>query len=347
MKKQRTIPLFIPHLGCPHTCVFCDQKTISGHSGYDKNQIEEEIQTALATIPPETEWVELAFFGGSFTGIPEEDMISLLELGKSYLDSNRINAMRCSTRPDYISPKILSILKSYGMGTIELGIQSMSPSVLALSERGHSPQDSERAMQLVVSNGFQLVGQMMIGLPGSTLADEIQCASRICQSGAVAARIYPTVVFSGTELEKRTQTGSYIPLSIQEACERTSEVIRIFSQHKVKLLRIGLCESDSIRSKQKVVGGAYHPALGELCINTYYRKLIEEKLTLLQTNRGDKIQIHIPCGHLSKVMGQKKQNLHYFQILFPDRLFYFQEFPFIQEYNVEIIVQKSGSNNRI
>ena len=193
MKSHRNIPIFVPHLGCPNMCVFCNQKKISGHEKADFSSVKDEIEKALETVPADCE-VQIAFFGGSFTGIDREDMIYLLETAKEFIDRGRVDSIRLSTRPDYIDEEILDILLKYKVKTIELGIQSMDDGVLLKSGRGHTAKDTERACALINSYGFELVGQMMTALPGSAPEKEIYTAKRICEMGAKGARIYPTVV---------------------------------------------------------------------------------------------------------------------------------------------------------
>ena len=197
--RHINIPIFIPHLGCPNQCVFCNQRKISGRESFDLNSVSLEIENALSTVDSNDE-VEIAFFGGSFTGIDRTLMVSLLEIAHSYILEGRVGSIRCSTRPDYIDEEILSILKKYGVKTIELGLQSTSARVLENAKRGHNFEAELKSCRMIVENGFDLVGQMMIGLPSSDIESEIRTAEFITSVGAVGARIYPTVVFYGTEL---------------------------------------------------------------------------------------------------------------------------------------------------
>ena len=211
MNRHVNIPVFIPHLGCPNQCVFCNQRSITGVSEFDSTTVKTVIDTALKTVEYDAE-VEIAFFGGSFTGIDYELMCQLLSIAHSYVLSGRVQSIRCSTRPDYINEDILQTLKQYGVKTIELGLQSASDVVLAVTKRGHSFEDELVACKMIVEHGFSLVGQMMIGLPGSTAESEEQTARFITSVGAVGARIYPTVVFKDTELCYMAECGVYSPL---------------------------------------------------------------------------------------------------------------------------------------
>lgn len=306
-KKHINIPIFIPHLGCPNTCVFCNQRTISGVSHFDIGSVRAQIDEALATSV-EASTREIAFFGGSFTGIDRELMISLLEIAKEYLDSGRVSSVRCSTRPDYIDDEILDILEKYGVRTVELGLQSTVESVLKRSKRGHGFEDEERACRLITERGLSLVGQMMIGLPGSSLSDELATAEFIIKAGAVGARIYPTVVFNDTELCAMARAGEYHPLELDEAISRTAAVFKLFYEADVKVVRIGLCSSENLSSESTYFAGPNHPALGELVLGEFYYINLKEALLRLAPCEGSTVTVKIAPGHTSMAIGQKKKN---------------------------------------
>ncbi len=307
MKKHANIPIFIPHLGCPNTCVFCNQRTISGVSEFRPEGVRDEIERALATVEDGTE-CEIAFFGGSFTGIDRTLMVSLLEIAYSYIKKGLVKSVRCSTRPDYISDEILDILEEHGVKTVELGLQSVSDNVLLKTKRGHSYEDEKRAVALIKKRGIDLVGQMMIGLPQSTLEDELRTADFIISSGAVAARIYPTVVFRDTELCEMSMRGEYTPITNEEAVIRSAEVYERFFDAGVKVIRIGLHASENLSDRAKFYAGASHSALGELVLGEFYYKKIKKAIIAADIPRGAKINIKIPRGATSRAVGQKKRN---------------------------------------
>ena len=316
MKKKlhRNIPVFIPHLGCPNTCVFCNQRSISGKQSFAPESVREEIDAALATIPCDAE-VEIAYFGGSFTGIDRELMIYLLELARSYVDERRegcarVVGIRMSTRPDYINDEIMDILSRYPVKTVELGLQSMSDRVLAASKRGHTSRDAENACKMIVDAGYSLIGQMMIGLPESTLEDELYTARKICDMGAAGARIYPTVVFHGTELAEMVRKGEYPMLSVDDAVERSKEALKIFESRGVECIRIGLCASDNLGDASHVMGGANHPSLGELVMGeAYFDRMCADADRLIKSAQGEgAICFYVPRGELSKAIGQRGKN---------------------------------------
>ena len=304
---HRNIPIFIPHLGCPNQCVFCNQRSISGCRTFREEEVDGQIEGALSTIPSDAD-TEIAFFGGSFTGIDRDLMIGLLERAERFVRAGRVKGIRLSTRPDYISKEILEILSRYSVRTIELGLQSMDDGVLQASRRGHTAKQAEDACRAVVAAGFSLVGQMMIGLPGASPASELATAQAICELGASAARIYPTVVFYDTPLCDMTRDGRYTPLSLEEAIARTARVYGIFCERSVPCIRIGLCASDELFSEQHVMAGPNHAALGELVQNEYaYSKLMQaiSHAGLL----GEEIELMLPLREVSRVVGQKRRNL--------------------------------------
>lgn len=307
MSRHVNIPVFIPHLGCPNQCVFCNQRTISGVSEFDPDNLTEIIETALSTTLPDDE-IEIAFFGGSFTGIDRSLMTRLLDIAYAYIREGRVMSIRCSTRPDYINKEILSILKARGVKHIELGLQSTSDRVLDICKRGHTAEDEMAACKMIVDEGFELIGQMMIGLPGATLCDELETAKFIIECGASGARIYPTIVFQGTELCDMACKGNYSPLSVEEAVERSAKVYSLFFENKINVIRIGLCSSENLSSDQTYYSGPNHPALGEMVINRFYYDKMYEKAIAKSPDRSDILKFKVAKGCLSKAIGQKKIN---------------------------------------
>ena len=307
MTRHVNIPVFIPHLGCPNMCVFCNQRTISGVKEFDVSSARTTIEENLSSLTPDDE-VEIAFFGGSFTGIDRDLMISLLDLTYGYVKTDRVKSIRCSTRPDYIDCEILDLLKKYGVKTIELGLQSVDERVLELTKRGHGFAEEKRACELIIEYGFELVGQMMIGLPFSTPETELATADFIIQNGACAARIYPTVVFHDTELCSMAKCGEYTPLLLDEAIERSAAVLEKFIDADVNVIRIGLCSSDNLLSDETYFAGPNHPALGELVESELYYKRIIKKLSEAQIPEKADVYIFVSPGALSKAIGQKRKN---------------------------------------
>ena len=310
MSRHVNIPIFIPHLGCPYLCVFCNQHSISGKQAFDVADVDAQIGQALSTTSAD-DTAEIAYFGGSFTGIDRALMTHLLDVAERYVQNPiqgkaRVLGIRMSTRPDYISDEIIEILSRYSVRTVELGVQSMDDAVLKASERGHSARCAEQACRMLLDAGYSVVGQTMIGLPGSTLQSEVQTAQRLCALGVQKARIYPTVVFANTVLCDMMRKGEYTALTEQEAVARAAEVLRVFERHGVQVIRIGLCASDNLTDPACAVGGANHPAIGEMVRSElYYQKLRE----LLQGADAPVQAVYIPARELSMAIGQHRHNL--------------------------------------
>lgn len=305
--QHRNIPIFIPHLGCPNQCVFCNQRSISGCREFREESVVRQIETALETLSPDAQ-AQIAFFGGSFTGIDRDLMLRLLDTAERYVRSGCVSSIRLSTRPDYISDEILELLLRYSVRTVELGLQSMNDGVLAATRRGHTAEQARLACKMVVDAGFELVGQMMIGLPAATSEHEISTAEEICLLTASAARIYPTVVFHGTPLCEMTQNGCYTPLSLDEAVERSARVLRVFEQHRIPTIRIGLCPTEDLFSPDRVLAGPCHAALGELVWNEYYYCETLSAIRRLGLLGAD-VELTVPVRSASKVAGQNRRNL--------------------------------------
>lgn len=277
---------------------------------FDPDSVVKEIEDALYTLR-EGQEAEIAFFGGSFTGIDRGLMIYLLDIAQKYVDDGRVFGIRLSTRPDYINSEILDILSRYSVKTVELGIQSMDDTVLIDSKRGHLSRQSVEACRLVKEAGFSLIGQMMIGLPSANVEAEKKTAQMICDMKADGARVYPTVVFFDTELCEMSKAGKYIPLDLDDAVYRTKEVLKVFNSNNVPCIRVGLCASENLSSEKSVYGGANHSAIGELAIGEIFFENIDEAIcnALSERHISKKLTVYVPTGCVSKAVGQKRRNI--------------------------------------
>ncbi len=329
------IPVFIPHLGCPNMCVFCNQRLISGVEQFKEENAREEIEKVLRTVRRTGKTAEIAFFGGSFTGIDRTLMISLLDLAEEYVKRGEVSGIRMSTRPDYINEEIVEILKKYTVSAVELGIQSFDDNVLMKSKRGHTADDSRKAMNMLRDNGFTTVGQMMIGLPGADGESEKECAREIVSLGASAARIYPTVVFRGTELASSFDKGEYKPLTVEEAVSRSADVLEIFVENGVDVLRIGLCESENLHSDSSYYAGPNHPSLGELVYSEIYRRRICKTLDKADV-QARIVTVFVPTGAISKAVGQGKGNINLIIEKYGVKSVSVREECTLKEYNIRI-----------
>lgn len=262
--KNYTIPFFIPHKGCAHRCVFCDQSAITSARMPMARDVPLKIEKFLSTMPPGDKKVQVGFFGGSFTGIPYSVQEEYLSPVKTFIEEGRICGIRLSTRPDLIDENSLDFLRNRGVHCIELGVQSMSPDVLEASGRGHTTEDTEKASYLIKSRGFELAHQMMLGLPESDFDKEMRTALRISEMGASQVRIYPLIVMEDTELAGMWQRGEYAPLDLEEAVERAANIISFFVSKGVKVIRCGLHATEGLLSGSGFLAGPFHPAFGHL-----------------------------------------------------------------------------------
>lgn len=324
--------MFIPHLGCPNDCVFCDQRTISGVSGFSLDSVRGNIENALATLKGSGRTAEIAFFGGSFTGIDRGLMVSLLDLAEEYVKTGDVSGIRMSTRPDYISDEIIDVIGKYTLSEVELGVQSMSDEVLTASRRGHTAEDTEKAFALLNSADIPFVGQMMVGLPGSTENDEVYTARRICELGAEGCRIYPTVVFKNTRLAVMAERGDYIPLTVEEAVKRSADVLEVFVHHGVKCLRIGLQDSENLHDTQKCYAGPVHPALGELVRSELFRRRMTAAVEALPNREF--VHIKVPEGSVSMAVGAHGGNREYLKNRFDIKKLKFTQTTGLEGYTV-------------
>ena len=304
--KHVNIALFVVHKGCPHMCSFCNQRSISGsQKDITPDDVHSAAQTAIATLSErEAAGGEIAFFGGSFTMVERDYMISLLRAAYEYIEKGIFKGIRISTRPDGISDEICTILKNYGVTAVELGAQSLDERVLALNERGHTAKQVEDACIMLKNYGFEVGLQMMTGLYGSKDADSLETAEKIVALAPDTVRIYPTVVIKGTKLHDLMLKGEFIPKGINETADLCAKLIPMFENAGIKVIRVGLHSGGGV--EEGFAGGAYHPALREICEGRiYYNNALSE----LQKQPKGKYILCVNPKEISKMTGQKKENL--------------------------------------
>lgn len=298
--KHYNIPIFIPELACPNRCIYCNQRHISGQlQAVKPEEIKQIIEQHLATFIRPSE-VELAFFGGSFTGIDEKDMLTYLQIVQPYIEQGEIKSIRISTRPDYINEKILDILQQYNIKDIELGAQSLNEEVLAFAKRGHTVRDVENASQLIKSYGFSLGLQMMIGLPLDSVEKSKETAKKILELGAESTRIYPTLVINNTDLADLYRQNKYKALSLEEAVDWTAEIYKIFSQSSIKILRVGLHPSEALINGTELLAGPFHVSFKELVLTKIWQEKFEKLLINTKTILVNPKEINYAIGYNSK-----------------------------------------------
>lgn len=313
MSKQYIIPIFVPHLGCPNDCIFCNQKSISGQmKQVTEEEVEKTIQEFLNSFKDENLYTEIAFFGGSFTGIDIELQEKLLKIAYKYVKEKKVDGIRVSTRPDYIDKNELRLLKKYGVKTIELGVQSANDYILKRAKRGHTFEDVKKASKLIRRHGFTLGHQMMVGLPDSTWIDEMNTAKELAKLKPKIIRIYPVLVIKRTELETEFAKGEYHPITLEQAVERCKELYYFFDKKKITVIRMGLQNTDIISNPEnvssEVVAGPYHEAFGQLVEDSIWYDKILNAIKKVNTKVAE-IEIEVNPENINNVIGHKKENI--------------------------------------
>ena len=313
MKKQYIIPIFVPHLGCPNDCIFCNQKSISGQKeNMTKEKAKKIIEEYINAIQTKDASIEIAFYGGSFTAIEPEKQVELLEVANEYIKKGKVESIRISTRPDCIDKETLKRLKKYKVKTIELGVQSANDYILKKANRGHTFEDVKKASKMIRWNGFQLGHQMMVGLPESTRTDEINTAKALIKLKPKMVRIYPVLVVKDTKLEKDYKNGIYEPLPLVQAVEICKQLVRMFADKKIDVIRIGLQNTEEITDpqgeKSQVVAGPYHPAFRQLVEAGMWYDAIVGKIKKLNV-KVKEVQVTVNPIDANNVIGHKKENV--------------------------------------
>lgn len=303
--SHSNISIFIPHIGCPCRCSFCNQVYITGKQSVpDETDIDNAVYEALNSDKFDKQNAQLAYFGGSFTAINRELMLKYLEIGKKHIDNGNVESIRISTRPDCIDEEILLILKKFGVKSIELGAQSMCDDVLIANDRGHTSKDVYNASKLIKFYGFELGLQMMTGLYKSDDNKDLYTASEFIKLNPSTVRIYPTVVLKNTKLEKLYLEGDYCPYTVEKATQTGAKLLKLFFDNNINVIRFGLHSIDT----ENFVAGAFHPALSEIAHSYIYRDLLEKMI-----NKRGFYSITVKNTELSKLIGQNKSNIKYFK----------------------------------
>lgn len=314
MKKQYIIPIFVPHLGCPNNCTFCNQKIISGETKeITPDDVKKTVEFYLESFKEKNKYTEIAFFGGSFTGIEIEKQEALLKAAFEFVKAKKVNSIRVSTRPDYIDKEKLKLLKKYGVKTIELGVQSTNDYILRRCKRNHTFADVKKASKLIRWYGFTLGHQMMVGLPESTVLDELSTAKDLAKLKPKIMRIYPVLVLRGTELEKEMLEGTYTPLSVEQAVERSKELCYFFAKKKINVIRVGLQSTDTISDISKnenseVVAGPYHETFRQLVESSMNYDTIVKKIKSYNV-KVRQVEIITSPDNVNNVVGYKRENI--------------------------------------
>lgn len=307
--KHANIAVFVPHIGCPMRCSFCNQHTITGGAKPPTPQDVEDIcKIAAARLGERAQNAQIAFFGGSFTAIPRDYMLSLLAPAHAAVKQYGFTGIRCSTRPDAIDEETLEILAAHSVNAIELGAQSMDDTVLSMNRRGHTAAETAQAAALINAHGFELGLQMMTGLYGDTDEIALQTADKIIALRPKTARIYPTVVLPQTFLAQLYTEGKYQPQTLEEAVNLCAALLSRFESAGVRVIRMGLHAEQDV--EQNRLAGPYHPAFRELVES---RVFLNKLLPALQSRSGNNATVYVNPKDLSVAQGNKKSNLNKLQ----------------------------------
>ncbi len=304
------IPIFLPHAGCPHQCVFCNQVPITGakHEALAPDKIRIQIREFLNYKKENRKPVQIAFFGGNFLGLKPEEIKSWLELAGEFVSQGLVDGVRFSTRPDTIGADRLDILENYPVATVELGVQSMDDQVLALAGRGHSASDTIRAVEALKERQLGVGLQMMVGLPGDSDAQALVTARKIADLDPDFVRIYPTVVVENSRLAQWFKRGKYAPLSLEESVTLVKKIYLLFKQEEIDVIRMGLQASKDLEDGSTVLAGPYHPAFGHLV----YSEIFWDKALAEITSAGlvkDTLTICVNPRSISKMRRLNNSNI--------------------------------------
>lgn len=301
--RHYNIPVFISHFGCPNDCVFCNQKKINGReTDVSLDDLKNIIETYLKTLPKKSK-KEVAFFGGTFTGISLKLQEDYLEVVQEYIKRGDIQGIRLSTRPDYINEEIVDMLKKYGVTTIELGVQSLDEEVLKKTARYYPMEKVYEACEIIKKSGIELGIQVMVGLPGSTFESDLDTAKKVVEIHPEIARIYPTLVIKETEMAQMYERGEYHALELSEATDRCKKIYALFQLNGINVIRVGLQPSEDLREDGNVIAGPFHSAFRELLEGEIYYNFLAGILRV----EGE-LEIRANEKNISKIVGINKIN---------------------------------------
>ncbi len=311
-QRPLIIPVFIPHLGCPHQCVFCDQRTITGAAGGipSPDQIHAAVTRYLNFSRKRHSTTQISFFGGNFLGLAQKAVVELLDAAATFVDHGTVDSLRFSTRPDTICAKRLAAIRPFPVKTVELGVQSMDDAVLDACRRGHTAADTIAAASLIKDAGYQLGLQMMVGLPGDDDDGALETARRLARLRPDFVRIYPTLVLAGSPLARDYREGRYHPLALDPCVALVARIYLFFREKGIPVARMGLQAADGLADPAERLAGPYHPAFGHLVHGEIVRDTIRATLIGMDNIPGN-LTIGVHPTMVSRVQGLNKRNLHY------------------------------------
>ena len=311
------IPVFLPHAGCPHRCIFCNQHAITGikKTNFTTHNLCSQIKTFFKNNSGQRRPVQIAFYGGNFLGIKEKYIRSLLAEAARFVKDGVADSIRFSTRPDTIDPKNLYMIKDFPVSTVEIGAQSLDDQVLAISCRGHTAMDTEKAVHLLNDHGYEVGIQIMVGLPGDDREKLMSTAQRVTELKPDVVRIYPTVVLAGSPLAKWYRNGRYEPLSLEECVTLVKQLYLLFRKKSIRVIRMGLQASEEFIDDSSILAGPYHPAFGHLVHSEIF---LDHAISALESTEihDNGIVIHVHPKNISKMRGLKNENIRKLQTQF-------------------------------
>jgi len=304
------IPIFIPHMGCPHRCIFCNQRAITGKTAQTPSpeQIQEEVNRFLKYGKDRPSTTQISFFGGSFLGLEKGTILSLLEAAMPFVRRKDVDSIRFSTRPDTISQESLSLLDRFPVSTVELGVQSMNDRILDAAGRGHRAASTVVAAGMLKEQDYQVGLQMMVGLPGDDDDGAMETARRIAALRPDFVRIYPTLVLKGSLLAGRLNDGSYHPMALESCVTLVKRLYLYFKLHDIPVVRMGLQASDGLTRAGDFIAGPYHPAFGHLV----HGEIVFDAISSALDRMGklpDPLTISAHPSMVSRVQGLNKRNI--------------------------------------
>lgn len=317
------LPIFIPHAGCPHRCVFCEQHTISGEKNSLLAGAREQIARRINWLRPGDE-NEAAFYGGTFTALPRATQEKLFTLTDELLAKKIISSVRISTRPDYIDAEKIALLKAHHVNLVELGVQSLDDAVLARAERGHTGAQALAAHALLRAHDLRTGFQLMLGLPGQSYESVLATAGQTAQARPDVARIYPLLVLKNTPLAQAYASGEFAPLALEEAVEQGAAVYKILSAAGIKIIRVGLQADEELCAPGNIVAGPFHPSMGALVRSRILRQEftpVLQKIFSEENPASHGALFHCPKKTESELRGMRNENIKYWQEIFPGRSF--------------------------
>lgn len=327
--KYGMIPVFIPHVGCPHICVFCNQHRIANSPQVPTGKtVQAMIEDYIPHNSANKTW-EVAFYGGTFTAVDEGLQRELLEPAKEALDRGIIDRIRCSTRPDDVSDSQLALLKEYGVTTVELGVQSLDNHILERAKRGHSAEDVEVAVKQLRKHHFQVGLQLILGLPGETWKTVVETTVRSARLQPDFVRIYPLLVVEDTDLADDFRQGLYRPLTMDEAITYTSFMKSYFEERHIEVIRTGLQATEEFDKGTSLLGGPYSPSFGEEVINKQVLQRICYAIYTLEEIYGKDRPLSIEIAYsrpiTSKVRGLRNRNKAYVEDHYNHRFIWIED----------------------